>query len=129
RFPRVFAGPAGTQILGDLGADVFKVEEPASGDEARYFGTPPEASAHPTVSASFVALNRNKHSVALDLATPAGTALALGMAARCDVMLHNFRPGAMARWGLGYESVRAVNPGIIYCDFSAYGLEGPLAHI
>jgi crotonobetainyl-CoA:carnitine CoA-transferase CaiB-like acyl-CoA transferase len=128
-FTRVFAGPAGTQILGDLGADVLKIEEPGSGDEARYFGTPPEAVAHPRVSASFVALNRNKQSIALDLGTQAGTTLALAMASRCDVLLHNFRPGSMERWGLGYEAVRALNPAIIYCDFSAYGLSGPLSHI
>jgi len=128
-FTRVFAGPAGTQILGDLGADVFKIEEPRGGDEARTFGTSPEASGHPRVSASFLALNRNKRSVALDLGTSTGTALALAMAARCDVLVHNFRPGAMKKWGLDYDSVRALNPGIIYCDFSAYGQAGPLAHI
>ncbi len=128
-FTRVFAGPAGTQILGDLGADVLKVEEPRGGDEARYFGTPPEAAEHPAVSASFVALNRNKRSIAVDLGSAAGTDLALRMAEQCDVLTHNFRPGAMTKWGLDYASVRAVNPRIVYCDFSAYGLEGPLSHI
>lgn len=128
-FTRVFAGPAGTQILGDLGAEVIKVEEPRSGDEARYFGTPPDGAPGHATSASFLALNRNKRSIALDLACDAGIELALRMAAQCDVVVHNFRPGAMARWGLDYAAVQAVNPGVIYCDFSAYGLEGPLSHI
>jgi crotonobetainyl-CoA:carnitine CoA-transferase CaiB-like acyl-CoA transferase len=129
-FSRTFAGPAASQVLGDLGADVVKIEEPKRGDEARYFGITRE---HPSrfgdTSPSFLALNRNKRSIALDLARPQGRAVARRMAAGCDVVLHNFRPGAMAKWGLDYASLKAVNPAIIYCDFSAYGTSGPKAAI
>ncbi len=128
-FTRVFAGPAGTQILGDLGAEVIKVEEPRTGDEARYFGVTDAAFARRGVSASFLALNRNKRSLALNLGCEAGREAARRMAERCDVVIHNFRPGAMARWGLDDKAIRAINPSVIYCDFSAYGQEGPLSHI
>ena len=112
-FSRVFAGPAATQILGDLGADVIKVEEPGRGDEARYFGVTKEALAKSRgVSASFIALNRNKRSITIDLASAAGRAAAVRMAQRCDIVVHNFRPGAMKRFGLGYEELRAANPGL-----------------
>jgi len=128
---RVFAGPAATQILGDLGADVIKVEEPRRGDEARnYPGVNKETlKKHGGVGPSFFALNRNKRSITIDLGCPAGRQAALRMAAKCDVVMHNFRPGAMERWGLDYESIRAINPGVIHCGFSAYGTIGPLAHI
>lgn len=129
-FSRVFAGPAATQVLGDLGADVIKVEEPKRGDEARYLGvTDDELQKFGGVSPSFLALNRNKRSIALDLATEAGRKAALQIAAKCDVLVHNFRIGAMGRWGLGYEHLRAVNPRLIYCEFTAYGNKGPMAHI
>jgi crotonobetainyl-CoA:carnitine CoA-transferase CaiB-like acyl-CoA transferase len=129
-FSRVFAGPAATQVLGDLGADVIKVEEPGRGDEARYFGVTQDSleKSH-GVSASFVALNRNKRSITIDLANSAGRAAALRMAGSCDIVLHNFRPGAMKRFGLDYETLRALNPGVIYCEFYSYGKQGPLSHI
>ena len=127
---RVFAGPAATQVLGDLGADVIKVEEPGRGDEARRFGITPETIARgETTSASFVALNRNKRSIAIDLATPAGRRTVLRMVRGCDVVVHNFRPGAMQKFGLGYDALRDVRPDVIFCEFSAYGGTGPLAHI
>ena len=125
---RVFAGPAATQVLGDLGADVIKVEEPGRGDEARYFGVTKE-SLDPIGSPSFVALNRNKRSVAIDLATPAGQRAVLRMARGCDIVVHNFRPGAMKKFGLDYPALKAVRPDIILCEFSAYGDRGPLSHI
>ncbi len=129
-FSRVFAGPAATQILGDLGADVIKVEEPGRGDEARYFGVTKEALAKSRgVSPSFVALNRNKRSITIDLASTAGRTAAVRMAKRCDVVVHNFRPGAMKRFGLGYDELSAANPGLIYCEFYSYGKQGPLSHI
>ena len=129
-FSRVFAGPAASQILGDLGADVIKVEEPGRGDEARYLGASKEALArHGGVGASFLALNRNKRSITIDLGCAAGREAALRLAAKCDVVIHNFRPGAMKRWGLDFAAIRAANPRIIYCGFSAYGNIGPLAHI
>ena len=127
---RVFAGPAATQILGDLGADVIKVEEPGRGDEARYFGVTKESLAKSDgVSPSFVALNRNKRSIAIDLGAPAGRDAVRRMVAHCDVVVHNFRPGAMQRWGLHYDALRAINPGVIYGDFYAYGKQGSLSHI
>jgi crotonobetainyl-CoA:carnitine CoA-transferase CaiB-like acyl-CoA transferase len=129
-FSRVFAGPAATQMLGDLGADVIKVEEPGRGDEARYFGVTKEAlEKSQGVSASFVALNRNKRSITIDLASVAGRTAAVRMAKSCDVVVHNFRPGAMKRFGLGYDELRAINPKLIYCEFYSYGKEGPLSHI
>jgi len=127
---RVFAGPAATQVLGDLGADVIKVEEPGRGDEARYFGVTKEMlEQHAGVSPSFVALNRNKRSVTIDLRAEAGRRAVLRMVEGCDVVVHNFRPGAMKKFGLDYEALRAVRPDIILCEFSAYGDRGPLAHI
>jgi len=125
-FSRVFAGPAATQILGDLGAEVTKVEEPGRGDEARGFGVTAEVLERLGASPSFLALNRNKRSIALDLKAPAGLALARRLAAASDVLVHNFRPGAMEKWGLGWEDLRAVNPRLIHCGFSAYGEAGPL---
>jgi len=127
---RVFAGPAATQVLGDLGADVIKVEEPGRGDEARYFGVTKEMlEQHAGVSPSFVALNRNKRSITIDLRAEAGRRAVLRMVKGCDVVVHNFRPGAMKKFGLDYEALRAVRPDIILCEFSAYGDRGPLAHI
>jgi len=129
-FSRVFAGPAATQVLGDLGADVIKVEEPRRGDEARYLGvTDDELQKFGGVSPSFLALNRNKRSITIDLGSPAGRKAALQMAAKVDVIVHNFRIGAMAKFGLGYEAIKALNPRAIYCEFTAYGREGAMAHI
>ncbi len=122
---RVFAGPAATQVLGDLGADVIKVEEPR-GDEARGFGVTKEVLARLGASPSYLALNRNKRSIALDLKSPAGLALARRLALSADVLVHNFRPGAMEGWGLGWEDLRGANPRLIHCGFSAYGEAGPL---
>jgi crotonobetainyl-CoA:carnitine CoA-transferase CaiB-like acyl-CoA transferase len=123
---RVFAGPAATQVLGDLGADVIKVEEPGRGDEARGFGVTTAVLERLGASPSYLALNRNKRSIALDLKSPAGLALAKRLAASADVLVHNFRPGAMEKWGLGWEDLRTVNPRLIHCGFSGYGESGPL---
>lgn len=130
-FSRVFAGPAATQILGDLGADVIKIEEPRRGDEARHYpGAKKETlEKYGGVSPSFLALNRNKRSIAIDLRCPAGREAALRLAAKCEVVVHNFRPGTMKGWGLDYEAIHAVNPGVVYCGFSAYGNNGPMARI
>ena len=128
-FSRVFAGPDSTQILGDHGADVIKVEEPERGDDARYFGaTKDELAEQGGVSSSFLTFNRNKRSIALDLGAESGRAVARRLADRADVILNNFRPGAMAKWGLGYDQVRATNPGVVYATFYAYGATGPLSH-
>lgn len=124
---RVFAGPAATQVLGDLGADVIKVEEPGKGDEARGFGvTQAMVASGITVSPSFVALNRNKRSIAINLASPAGQLALRRMIPHCDVVVNNFRPGTMEKYGLGDEALRALRPDLIYCQFSSYGETGPL---
>mgnify|MGYP000268301538 CR=1 FL=1 len=129
-FSRVFAVPACSQILADLGADVIKLEEPGRGDEARYYGVnAEELKACGGVSPSFHAFNRNKRSVAVDLSGDAGRQAALELVRSSDVLLHNFRVGAMDKFGLGYEAVKAVNPGIVYGEFSSYGPTGPLSGI
>lgn len=124
---RVFAGPAATQVLGDLGAEVIKVEPPG-GDEARYYGVTQAELEALGVSPSFIALNRNKKSIEIDMSGAEGKALARRLALSCDVVINNFRPGVMDRLGLGYEALAAENPRIVYAEFSAYGREGALAN-
>ena len=122
-FTRVLAGPYCTMNLADLGAEVIKIENPNGGDETRRF-RPPDVAGESTY---FLHVNRNKRSAVLDLSKPEGKAAALTLAARADVLVENFRPGVMGRLGLDYDSVRAVNPGVVYCSISGYGSEGPLA--
>lgn len=127
---RVFAGPAATQVLADLGADVIKLEEPGRGDEARGFGLTREMVERGIdVSPSFVALNRNKRSITINLASAAGQRAVRRMVPGCDVVVHNFRPGTMDKYGLGYSDLKALRPDLIFCNFSAYGHVGPLAPI
>jgi crotonobetainyl-CoA:carnitine CoA-transferase CaiB-like acyl-CoA transferase len=129
-FSRIFAAPAATQLLGDLGADVIKIEEPDAGDDTRILGVDTTKPVDfPGFSPSFLALNRNKRSVGLDLRNSAGREVALKLAVSSDILVHNFRPGVMERWGLGYDEVAALNPRIVYCGFSAYGDSGPLAGV
>jgi crotonobetainyl-CoA:carnitine CoA-transferase CaiB-like acyl-CoA transferase len=116
----VVLGPWACQILGDLGADVVKVEPP-SGDSNRQVG--PMRTPH--MGALFLNCNRNKRSAVIDLKHPRGRETVLRLAARADVLVHNYRPAALARLGLGYEAVRAVNPSIVYCGTYGYGREGP----
>jgi crotonobetainyl-CoA:carnitine CoA-transferase CaiB-like acyl-CoA transferase len=118
-FSRVLAGPLCTMILGDLGADVIKVEQPGEGDETRGWGPPFVGDD----AAYFLAVNRNKRSVALDLATPEGARAARALVGTADVVLENFRPGLMQRFGLDYGTLRKQNPGLIYCAISAYAGE------
>jgi len=119
-FSRVLAGPFATMLLGDLGADVVKVEHPAGGDETRGWG-PPWYRDHSTY---YLAVNRNKRSVALDLRTGAGRRAARALAARADVLVENFKAGAAERLGLGYEEVGRDNPGLVWCSISGFG-RGP----
>jgi crotonobetainyl-CoA:carnitine CoA-transferase CaiB-like acyl-CoA transferase len=121
-FTRLFAGPSCTQILGDLGANVIKVERVDGGDETRYYGVTEEGSAGP----SFLALNRNKSSLALNLSHPAGRDIALRLMDRADVAVHNFRNGVMETLGLDYQTVSKRNPGLVYCAISGFGAVGPL---
>ena len=116
-FSRVLAGPLCTVNLADLGATVVKVERPGTGDDTRAWGPPWSSSG----STYFESVNRSKLSVALDLKDPADHALAVELVSRADVLVENYRPGALARYGLGYEEVRALNPGIIYCSITGFG--------
>ncbi len=117
-FSRVLAGPLATMILADLGAEVVKVERPGTGDDTRAWG-PPWA---PDGEASYyLAVNRNKQSAALDLKQAADLAVARGLALRADVVVENFRPGVMARFGLDHETLRASNPGVISCRIAGLG--------
>ena len=120
---RALAGPLATMVLGDLGADVIKLEMPGAGDETRFWGPPFVADAGPT----FLGYNRNKRSVALDLHTTEGRQTCLELARTSDVFVENFRPGTMARFGLGYDAMCAARPDIIYCSISGYGQTGPMA--
>ncbi|TIC80242.1 CoA transferase [Nocardioides sp. GY 10127] len=119
-FSRVLAGPLAAATLADLGADVVKVERPGSGDDTRGWGPP----WGPTTSTYFASANRSKRSVTLDLADEHDLALARELAARCDVLLENFRPGTLDRLGLGHEQVRATNPGVVYASISGFGVAG-----
>src|SRR5690606_33196789 len=116
---RALAGPFSTMVLGDLGADVIKLEMPKVGDEARYRGPP---------FATYIASNRNKRSIEVDLPTEEGQKICLDLLREADVFVENFRPGTMKRFNLDYEAVKAINPAIVYCSISAYGQTGPLAH-
>lgn len=116
-FSRVLSGPYASMALADLGADVVKVEDPHGGDDTRGFG-PPFADG---VSTYFLSINRGKRSITLDLKNPADRARALELARVADVVLENFRPGVMARLGLGYETLKALNPRLVYCAISGFG--------
>ncbi|GAA4078383.1 CoA transferase [Actinomadura miaoliensis] len=116
-FSRVLAGPYATMLLADLGADVVKVERPDVGDDTRSWG-PPYADGEATY---FLAVNRNKRSIALDLQDPADRETARALVARADVLVENFRPGTMDRLGLGYDAARELNPGLVYCSITGFG--------
>jgi crotonobetainyl-CoA:carnitine CoA-transferase CaiB-like acyl-CoA transferase len=116
-FSRVLAGPLCTMTLGDLGADVVKVERPDGGDDTRTWG-PPFADEGSTY---YLGLNRNKRSLALDLKAPEDLALARRLCARADVVVESFRPGTAERLGLGYDAIAADNPGVVFCSISAFG--------
>ncbi|MGH7377568.1 MAG: CaiB/BaiF CoA transferase family protein [Candidatus Methylomirabilales bacterium] len=118
---QIMAGPFCTLLLADMGADVIKVERPGGGDDTRRMGPPFIAGE----SAAFLAMNRNKRSVALNLRTEEGKDLFRRLARRADVLVENFRPGTMERLGLAYEALREVNPGMIYCSISGFGQTGP----
>jgi crotonobetainyl-CoA:carnitine CoA-transferase CaiB-like acyl-CoA transferase len=117
-FSRVLAGPLATMTLGDLGADVIKVERPEGGDETRAWAPPVAADGSATY---YLSVNRNKRSIALDLSTDEGRRLARTLALRADVLVENFAPGAMERFGLGYAAVAAENPGVIYASLTGFG--------
>lgn len=119
---RVLAGPFCTMMLSDLGAEVIKVENPAVGDETRHFKTPGREGESPY----FMAINRNKKSLAIDFTKPEGAAAVKALAAKSDVVIEAMRTGTMDRYGLGYDDLKESLPGLIYCSISGYGRTGPL---
>lgn len=117
---RVLAGPYATMILGDLGAEVIKIERPGEGDDSRSYGPYQNGE-----SAYFMSLNRNKRSMTLDLKQAEGKEIFLGLIKQADILVENYRPGAMERLGLGYEQLREVNPRLVYAAISGFGHTGP----
>jgi formyl-CoA transferase len=124
---RVLAGPWATQLLADLGADVIKVEKPGAGDDTRHWGPPWLEHGGEKVAAYFLAANRGKRSVAIDLATEEGAALVRRMAADADVVVENFKVGGLRKFGLDAESLRAAYPRLIYASITGFGQDGPYA--
>jgi crotonobetainyl-CoA:carnitine CoA-transferase CaiB-like acyl-CoA transferase len=122
---RVLAGPTCTQMLGDLGAEIIKIERPEAGDDTRGFAPPfwPETKE----SAYFLGVNRNKRSVTLDMASKDGQAILHRLLEHCDIMVENFKVGALAKYGLGYEQLKAKHPRLIYCSITGFGQTGPYA--
>lgn len=121
---RILSGPFATMTLGDLGADVIKIEQPGTGDDTRQWGPPSQGGE----AAYFLSTNRNKRSLAVDLKTPEGLAAVRALARTADIVVENFRPGTAARLGVGYDDLVVDNPGLIYASISGYGQTGPDAH-
>ena len=119
-FTRVLAGPSAALALADLGAEIIKIEPP-DGDETRSFPPFRDGESH-----YYLSVNRGKKSIVIDLKSEAGVALVKELAAKCDILIENYRPGVMDRLGLGYEVLSELNPGLIYCAISGFGLTGPL---
>ena len=124
---RVLAGPWATQFLGDLGARVIKVERPGQGDDTRAWGPPWFEGETERVSAYFTCANRNKRSVALDFTRPEGAAKVRELAAEADVVVENFKRGALVKYGLDYPGLKAVKPDLVYCSITGFGQTGPYA--
>ena len=125
---RVFSGPWAAQMLGDLGAEVVKVERPGSGDDSRrlgpYFAHPERGSAE---SVFFASANRNKKSITVDISSEDGQALIRAMAAKSDVLIENYKVGTLQRYGLDYASLASINPALVYCSITGFGQTGPLS--
>ena len=127
---RILAGPTSGQILGDLGADVIKIERPGRGDDTRGWGPPfvKDADGNDTrESAYYLCANRNKRSVAVDISSEAGQRLLADIAAQSDVLIENFKVGDLKRRGLDYETLAARHPGLVYCSVTGFGQTGPYA--
>ena len=126
---RILAGPTATQLLGDFGATVIKVENPKTGgDDTRGWGphyAPNADGSRSDLSAYFMSANRNKQSIAVDLSTDAGQDIVRRLAARADVVIENYKPGGLRKYGLDHETLRAAHPGLVYCSISGYGQTGP----
>ncbi len=129
---RVLAGPWAGQVLADLGATVVKVERPGVGDDTRVWGPPflkAENGEQTREACYFLAANRGKQSVTIDISTAEGQALVRTLAAQADIVLENYKVGTLNRFGLAYEDLKAVNPAIIYCSVTGFGQDGPLADL
>ncbi len=129
---RILAGPWATQMLGDLGADIIKVERPGSGDDTRSWGPPfvdamtgDAASDAAARSAYFCSVNRNKRSLAIDITAPDGAEILRQLVREADVLVENFKVGGLAKYGLDYETLRAINPRLVYCSITGFGQDGP----
>jgi crotonobetainyl-CoA:carnitine CoA-transferase CaiB-like acyl-CoA transferase len=126
---RVFAGPWAAQLLGDFGADVVKVEQPGSGDDVRRMGFRKrgEDGAESGETSSFLAMNRNKRAITLDIAKPQGQATLRALAAKADVFIENFKAGGLNKYGLDHAALSALNPRLVYCSITGFGQDGPYA--
>ena len=124
---RILAGPWSGQILADYGADVIKVERPGAGDDTRTWGPPWFGDAADRMSAYYLSANRGKRSIAIDIATAEGEALVKKMAAQADVLLENYKVGQLAKYGLDFAALSALNPRLVYCSITGYGQTGPYA--
>lgn len=127
---RILAGPWCTQTLADLGADVIKIERPKVGDDTRQWSPPSikDANGEDTGEAAYyLMVNRNKRSVTLDIASPEGQAIIRKLVTQCDVLVENYKVGQLARYGLDYESLKKLNPGLVYCSITGFGQTGPYA--
>lgn len=128
---RILAGPWASQLLGDLGADVLKVERPGSGDDTRHWGPPNlrDGQGKDTGEAAYyLCANRNKRSVAIDITRPAGQALVRELAQQADVLLENYKVGGLAKYGLDHATLAALNPRLVYCSITGFGQDGPYAN-
>ena len=129
---RILAGPTCTQLLGDLGADIIKIEKPGVGDETRLWGPPfvTDADGNDTTeSAYYLCANRNKRSVTIDISKPEGAGLVRGLLERCDVLVENFKQGGLAKYGLGYDDVKKLYPRLVFCSITGFGQTGPNAQM
>jgi crotonobetainyl-CoA:carnitine CoA-transferase CaiB-like acyl-CoA transferase len=124
---RVLAGPWCTQMLGDLGAEIIKIELPGKGDDTRGWGPPWHGEGEERLSAYYLSANRNKKSVAIDISQPEGQALVRELAMKCDVLVENFKVGGLDKYGLDYLSLKALNPRLVYCSVTGFGHSGPRA--
>lgn len=124
---RVLAGPWASQTLADLGARVIKVERPGRGDDTRSWGPPYLGSGENRESAYFLSANRGKESIAIDFKDPRGQSVLLQLAGKADILIENYKPGGLKAYGLDYDSVRQINPAIVYCSISGFGQTGPYA--
>ncbi|WP_075881381.1 CaiB/BaiF CoA transferase family protein [Vreelandella massiliensis] len=129
---RVLAGPWSTQILADMGAEVIKIERPGSGDDTRQWGPPwfqTDDGSETRESAYYLAANRGKHSLTVDISQPEGQALIREIATQCDILVENFKSGGLKKKGLDYATLSALNPGLIYCSITGFGHTGPMAEM